>query len=607
MPKTPSDRPGVVQMLGALVRRPFEEQLLREEAARHDRLSYEAANAVLAEVVRRVEPETDGYVPIDGLHKRELDPTTQTSLREAAQRAVLENTHASGYLGSLRRFVIGKGATISVEHDDETVAQACEEWIAAFQYWNNWEKLEDEIPERTWRDGEGFVRRFDLPPVPKVADNVQQLLQRLGTSIDELTPDEEPPEGMIFVRLIPAEQIVDPTGTVSHGIITAADDVQTVLGYCWAPDGKTIKEVIPAAEVLHVKARVDSDVKRGRSVLEPMLKRIRQFEDWLNYRITLNLMRTAVVLVKTVTGSPGQIGALRDAQQKEREDTPGANRGLKMLKPGTTVHASPGVSYEFKNPQINAQDAKEDGRQILLTLAAASGLPEYMHTGDASNANYSSTMVSESPAVREFEAWQDFFTPVYVQLHRWALIAGARANAIKGLSEEQARTVEIKVAWPPLLSRNETEHAAANKTRREAGILSLEGMARDEGIDWDVEKQRLEEEAKNPPKLPIATQLRDIAQATQAGVLTPDENLEKVVRQGLGIPALVAEEPGIADPDHPDEPDRPPMPPLRDPPKDDPPTPESRTRPRLRVTGVKRDGGGQITEALIETEDVDAG
>jgi len=554
-------RPGMLSMLRAVVAAPFEQRLLAEERARHDRLSYEAANAVLAEVVKRVEPENDGFVPIDTQGKRELDQTTQTSLREAAQRAALENTHAAGYLGSLRRFVIGKGATISVEHESPEVAKACDTWLAQFQKWNNWEKLEDEIPERTWRDGEAFIRRFDEPPELDVAPLVAQLLLRAGTSLEQLREgNEDPPEGMIFLRLVPAEQIADPNTTVTHGIVTAKEDVQTVLGYCWCPDGKTVKEVIPASELLHVKGRVDSDVKRGRSQLEPLLKRIRQFEDWLNYRITLNLMRTAVVLVKEVTGSPGQIAGIRDAQQKEREDTPGAARAQKMLKPGTTVHASPGVKYEFKNPNINAQDAKEDGRSILLTLAAASGLPEYMFTGDASNANYSSTMVAESPGVREFESWQDFFTPVFEQLHRWALIAAARAQQVEGLTEEEAQTIEIKVEWPPLLARDEAEHAAANKVRRDAGVLSLEGMARDEGIDWEVEKERLEAEAEDPPKQPVATLLDRIAQATMAGVLTPDPNLETFVRHGMGIPALVEEQPLDADPSNPENGNRPPMP-----------------------------------------------
>jgi capsid protein len=554
------DRPGLVQLVRAMFARPFERALLEEEHARHERLQLQASSSVLTEVVKRVEAETDGFLPIDGLNKRELDAHTATTLRDQARRAAIENTHAAGYLGSLRRFVIGKGATVRVTHDTPALADAANAWLEQFRHWNNWNRLEDELPGRTWRDGEAFLRRFDEPPERDVDAKTARRLGQLHASLAD--PDAQPPEGMIFLRFIEPEHVADPVGDITHGIVTADGDVETVLAYCWAPDGKTVKEVVPANEVLHTKAGVDSGVKRGRSVLEPILKRIRQYEDWLNYRITLNLMRTAVVLVKTITGSPGQISAIRDANQKQREDTPGAQQQQRMLKPGTTVHASPGVTYDFKNPQINAQDAQHDGRAILLTNAAATGLPEYMFTGDASNANYSSTMVAESPGVREFESWQDFFTPVFVQLHRWALVAGARAKMIEGLTEEEAATVELTVEWPPLLARNEAEHAAANKIRRDAGILSLEGLARDEGVDWDVEKQRLAEEAADPPKQPVATLLAAIAQAALAGVLTPDENLEKFVRDGMGIPELIPPEPDPAALTDPQNGDRPPMPAL---------------------------------------------
>jgi capsid protein len=556
-----SDRPGLLAMARSMLAAPFEERLLRQAAARNERLQYEASSHVLAEIVQRVTPENDGFVPLGAVGTRELDAGTATELRDAARKAALENTHAVGYLSTLERFVVGEGPTITVEHDSAEVAKAADAWLTEFRRWNRWDLLEDELPMRTWRDGESFVRRFDAPPERLAAQKVTERLARLGFVVDE-EESERPPEGMIFLRFMEPEHVSDPHGDITHGIVTAAADVETVLGYCWSPDGKAIKEVVPAPDVLHTKTRVDNNVKRGRSVLEPLLKRIKQYEDWLSYRITLNLMRTAVVLVKTINGSPGQIAGIRDQQQKQREDSPGSSKQLQMLKPGTTVHASPGVSYEFKNPQIQATDAKEDGRAILLTLAAATGMAEYMFTGDASNSNYSSTMVSESPSVREFQSWQDFYTPAYVQLHRWALVAGARAGAIKGLSEEDAKRVAINVAWPPLIARDELEHAQANKVRRDAGALSLEGLARDEGIDWTVEKARLEAEAEDPPRQPVATLLASIAQAALAGVLTPDSALETFVRDGMGIPALVEEQP-LDEPPDPNDPNQPPMPPGR--------------------------------------------
>ena len=339
---------------------------------------------MLEQAVRRVEPEDDDFTQLlTGSGKlRELDTATAQTLRERALAASIQSTHMSGYLKGLRRFVMGQGPQLVPQVESEDLKVRLDAWWGLFRQVNKWDVLEDEIPFRMWRDGEVFIRRFvqEANSVQRPSPAVARYLERLSVNVADLAPPDIP-RGMLLPRLIPVEEIRDPAGTVTHGIITAERDVHTVLGYMWSPDG-TFKEAIPADQILHEKIGVDLDVKRGRTILEPLLKRDKQYEDWLNYRIILNLVRTAVVLVKKIEGTPTQIRAVRDAQTKDRATTLN-DRRQKMLKPGTTVHAGPGISYEFKNPQINARDAQHDGRSILLDMAAATGLPEYMFTGDA--------------------------------------------------------------------------------------------------------------------------------------------------------------------------------------------------------------------------------
>ena len=75
-----------------------------------------------------------------------------------------------------------------------------------------------------------------------------------------------------------------------------------------------------------------------------------------------------------------------------------------------------------------------DGRHILLNIAAGSGLAEYMVTGDASNANYSSSMVAESPAVKEFEDIQDESKDAYIEIWDRVMENGMRYK--KGLPKK---------------------------------------------------------------------------------------------------------------------------------------------------------------------------
>lgn len=387
------DRVGLLEMARSVITAPFEERALRARRARMETLRVDAATRVLQEVVRRVEPEDDGFQRISWPLKRQLDETESLDLREAALEASLTSPHLIGYLKSLKRFVLGKGPTFRPLTEDEALAEQLDAHWRTFADLNDWDSLEDEIAIRTWRDGEVFVRRhvqrIDGPVFQgAVSAAAAQHLSRLGLSAAGFRPPTAP-RGMVFLRIIPPEHVRDPGGVISHGILTAEQDVQTVLAYCWTPDANAqrIKELIEAVDVLHIKVRVDGDVKRGRTLFEPLLQLDKYHRDWLRYRLALNLARTAIVLVKTIEGSPDQIRTLRNAQETDRE-SPGQENRVKMLRPMTTVHATPGVKYEFLAPNLHATDARVDGRNILLAMAAATGLPEYMFTGDASNSNF---------------------------------------------------------------------------------------------------------------------------------------------------------------------------------------------------------------------------
>ena len=486
-------RPGVLATIGAVIRYIPERIALSESIVRNDRLLMQGINQRIQESVARVQPDHDEFENrLTATADRELDSSSAEALRLQAQKASVKAPHMRGYLGSLGRFVVGVGPTFTPELED-SVKDAAEEWWKGFKRLNKWdEALEDEIPHRTWRDGEVFNRFFvqETEGSPDDWEPDPELMTRLSIDVDELAPPDVP-AGMTFIRMIPPEQIRDPDGKVSHGILTAKRDVCTPLAYFWAPDEKKLEEVIMARDIQHIKINVDQDVKRGRSQLEVLLKRNKQYEDWLGYRILLNLFRTSIVLIKKITGAtPTQVQALKDKWASKRTDNTQTNRA-QMPRPGSTIHSTEGVEHEFISPNLQATDAQHDGRSILLSMCAATGLPDYMITGDASNANFASTMVAESPAVREFQRWQDFFTPHFQEIYRRVMVNGAEAGQIKGLSVEQAETMGISVDWPPLLARNELEHAKATQIKMVTGILSKEGAAAEDGIDWPVEKERL--------------------------------------------------------------------------------------------------------------------
>lgn len=493
------DNPGWGEMLASVFRAPFEERLARQEAARTERLLLETQSQMLGEAVRRVQPDNDEFtIPVghgEGAETRELDAATASTLRKAARRAARTSTHIRGYLRTLERFVMGRGVDISPEIESEEVLEDINSWWEKVKKHNNWDQLEGEIPARTWRDGETFIwfveHEEDVIEVELDRD-VERHLTSLGVDTDGLK-EVDIPAGMLAIRLLPPEQINDPEGIVSHGVITAKGDVQNVLGYIWSPDGREVEEVISSKEMIHLKINVDSDAKRGRSQVEPILKRNAQYEKWLESRITLNFVRSAVALIRKVEGTQAQFASVVD-KYKSTEREPSVKNKQKMLKPGSTVSEGPGVTWRFESPNLQASDAQKDGRSILLTMAAATGMPEFIFTGDSQNMNMATALVAESPGVREFEDWQDYFSDPFEEIYRRAILAGVRAEQISGITEEEVMEMSVTTDFPPMVAREEKQHTEANQIRHQNKILSREGWARDEGIDWDVEKDRLKNE-----------------------------------------------------------------------------------------------------------------
>lgn len=498
----------IVEGVKAFAMRPLQRAVAETRMAEADRAYAESVLGQMEEVVRRVRDDEDGWIPIGG-NARDLDPQDRDNLLSRARRDDLRSPTIVGYRKALTAYVMGKGLTISADTGREQTDEQIDDWWGTVQTFNGWDRKEDEIPRRVWRDGECFLRRFvhriDGPvegwePSPKV----RRRLMRMGAMGDIEPP--RAPAGMVFYRFLDPEHIRDPKGVVSHGIVTAEGDVETVLGYLYSPDGSEA-EFLPAREVLHIKIRSDSDVKRGRSLYEPLLKRNKQYEDWLKYRVLLNLARTAIVLVKKLEkATPSQVKNLRNAQLDERNNAQN-DRKIKTLEPMTTIHSS-GIDYEFKQPNLQATDAQKDGRAILLNMAAATNLPEFMFTADANSMNFATSLAAEAPAMREFESWQDFFQPHFVDIWRQAVRWGAEFGQIQGVRPDDVMEMDPHVSWEPVQVREELEHEKAQAIRHDAGILSKETWADDSGLDWETEQERIEAEREDsfemtpPPRQP---------------------------------------------------------------------------------------------------------
>ena len=83
--------------------------------------------------------------------------------------------------------------------------------------------------------------------------------------------------------------------------------------------------------------------------------------------------------------------------------------------------------------------------------AAGTSMPEYMLTSDASNANYSSTLIAESPTVKNFERMQQ----TEIEADRKVLLLAVRVAEDAGrLPAGVSNRITIDATAPSLVVRD---------------------------------------------------------------------------------------------------------------------------------------------------------
>jgi hypothetical protein len=214
---------------------------------------------------------------------------------------------------------------------------------------------------------------------------------------------------------------------------------------------------------------------------------IQKYDSWMEDRITLNKVRTAIALIRKIDAPTARIQAIRDSM--ESETTTADRKKQKMLERGTVITASKGVEYEMLSPNIHAQDVKDDGRNMLLSVAAGVGFPEMILTADYANANYSSTLIAQNPFVREVEDWQDYAKTFYQEMYATVILAGMEYGDLPNDT-----STECDVEFPPMIHADIKEENEAYQIMNLNRIMSKKTWMLKQGLDPESEKSNFEDE-----------------------------------------------------------------------------------------------------------------
>lgn len=360
-----------------------------------------------------------------------INEVTLEEIREISRYLYLTNPHYRGILRTYRKYIAGKPIKVESEKENLNVI------FAKFQKEVKWRKFFKEMVLRFFRDGEVFIFLFTW-------------------------------------QFIDPNNIICSNPNITYGIETDNEDVEKVVAYWYKTSDK--EEIrLEAEEILHIKES-DSDEKRGIPYLFAIMKKTKEYDGWLGDRILLNRIRASIAIIRKHDSPPAKIKTFADAKvtssQSPKNTSYGDSLRQKIFEPGTIIDCGKNTEYQYLEPKVQAKDVAEDGRHILLSFSAVTGLPEFMVSGDASNSNYASTMVAEGPGMREFEDWQDFFSEVIQEI--WDKVM--EQNGIEGDTDPQ-------ITLPPLLSRNKLEETKVNEILLNNGIISVDEWRRKEGLE----------------------------------------------------------------------------------------------------------------------------
>ena len=435
--------------------------------ARHERLVQEQLLA-LTESHDSVAEDPGRWQPVGEMGST-LSEGERQDLRTRARLLVSQNPHARNILRLMESYVTGAGLRLSHQArtgSTETSSAPPTDLIErADRLWKDFLTANvthysfREHARRAWRDGECFVRRY--------------------------SEYQWPPE----VRFLDPETIGScPDFPMSQGILTDPGDVESPREFLRIdPLDGGLAERIPAGDILHTRVGVDSNQKRGVTVLAPILGTLDCYEKWIDTELHARKLQASIVLWRKVQGSPQQVQAAADPSG-------GASSGgsrTERFKPGSILTTNQATEIKFLQPDTNFGDAVPLGRLLLLSVAAGVGLPEFMLTSDASNANYASTMVAEGPAVKLFQSEQLFFAQEFTRLWSWVMRVAMEQGLLPDGFFEQ---VETSWTFPQLVTRDRPRERSADAQLVELGILSRSEVARRDGVE--PERMRAEQKVE---------------------------------------------------------------------------------------------------------------
>lgn len=466
------------------------------------------------------------FTSLDDRKDGRFRPVYETEAELAASRAAARNLALTtgvrtGALDALANYTLGSGFTFEAQPENDTdrvslkLAQVVQKIIDRFVDDNDFAGLIDrECHLRSREDGECFLA-FDEQEIRET--------------------------GKVLVEFIEPDQVTEPANprVIEDWVAEEYPDCCISGPSCWkfgvhTPEGKTAKplgynvirnsngtdwDYYPASRVEHIKRNVTRNAKRGVSdffeVVSDLVKEAKLRRNMSDGAA----LQSAIAWI--LQGAPGQTQSQLSSVGGESRRTdslpsplgPNASstiRNASHYPAGTVLKVGNGQVY-LPGPMGAERNAGFElvGQYALRAIGIRWSFPEYIISGDASNGNYASTLVAESPFVKAREADQQFYKRHFLSLLWKVVRIYVESSALEryGIHRDNyaqlLNLVRIECECPTVASRDPKVAVDSDKVLVDGGIMSKQTWAARNSLDYEKE-QKLGALEKPPEPAPFS-------------------------------------------------------------------------------------------------------
>lgn len=422
-------------------------------------------------VSESIDSEDSGYTKLGDDDGKNLDINYLKEIREEAWKAFLTNPLAKRQVRNITSYLVGRGLKITSPSED------AQEIIDNFTNdpENYWEIFIREESNRLQIDGEMVVLLY-----VNTGDGTVKIRDVEPNEIVEVILSSEDYRKILALKRVYTKKVYSDDFKTYH-----TEQIEDYI-QPGEPDPNNSNII---RDFLFVKMPTVATQFRGVPELTSHLYWLKQYRQLLDARINLNKMRASYIWDVSVDGTDTDVNDIRKANSKPP-------------RPGTVKFHNAKVTWEPKSLNINAQDSESDIRAVKLMTVAGSGQPEYMVSGDASNANFASTQETTFSFLKCLEDYQDLFEYLIGSLLgkvcAYAQKYGAApAQFLNADGEEIKGNNLVNITFPEAKPKDIEKLGRYLQTLQLMQIASNETLAGMAGIDWETEKPKLESEAED--------------------------------------------------------------------------------------------------------------